>query len=172
MDKFIQLQTLGAGEFEHFNGSLKKHLIATYNMLKSWNANPFICDAGLYHAAYGTDGFDEQMVSVDQRKAIGEIIGIQAEELVYLYCACDRTFFNENFLTTSLYKDRFTNKTFKLDKQTISDFCELTVANELDIADNSKEFIEQYGEELKILFNQMTPYISKCAKSAIHDILY
>ena len=67
-------------------------------MLNSWHAKPFICDAGLYHAAYGTDGFDEHMVSVTQRKAIGEIIGTQAEELVYLYCACDRTFFNENCL--------------------------------------------------------------------------
>jgi hypothetical protein len=151
---------------------LKKHLIGTFDILNSWHAKPFISDAGLYHAAYGTEGFDEQMVSVEQRRAIGEIIGTKAEELVYLYCACDRTFFNENCLTTYLYKDRFTNKNFKLDKQTISDFCELTVANELEIANNSKEFIEQYGAELKILFNQMAPYTSKCAKSAIHDILY
>lgn len=172
MNKFLQLQTLGAGEFEHFNGSLKKHLIGTYTMLNSWDAKPFISDAGLYHAAYGTDGFEEHMVSVTQRKAIGEIIGTQAEELVYLYCACDRSFFNENCLKTHLYKDRFTNKTFKLDKQTISDFCELTVANELEIANNSYEFIEQYGNELKVLFNEMAPYISKYAKSAIEDILY
>jgi len=172
MDKFVQLKELGAGEFEHFNGSLKKHLTGTFELLKSWQADQFLCDAGLYHAAYGTDGFDEKMVSVEQRNEIKYIIGIKAEELVYLYCACDREFFNKNLTSSLLYKDRFTDKIFAINEQTISDFCELTVANELEIAQHSTDFISQYGDDLKELFKLMDPYISKIAKSAIQKILY
>jgi len=172
MEKFIQLTKLGAGEFEHFNGSLQKHLIATFEILKNWNAKDYVCDAGLYHAAYGTDGFDDKMISLNQRRAIADIIGSQAEKLVYLYCACDRDYFNDNFTSNLPYRDRFTNKKIQLDDSSIKEFCELTVANELEIAKKSSEFILQYGDELKILFNKMTPYLSKDAKVEIKNILY
>ena len=62
--KFNKLSELGAGEFEHLNGSLIKHLNSTYQLLKKWGASQEICDSGLYHAAYGTSGFENQVVSL------------------------------------------------------------------------------------------------------------
>lgn len=55
--KFQVLSELGAGEFEHLDGSLIAHLNGTKDLLLQWGASLELQDAGLYHAAYGTDGF-------------------------------------------------------------------------------------------------------------------
>ncbi|MBL4583363.1 MAG: hypothetical protein JKX83_01985 [Pseudomonadales bacterium] len=96
-EKFKKPAQLGAGDFEHTNGVLLDHLIATQALLKKWQASAVLQDAGLYHAAYGTVGFDEHLVSIDQRNKISNIIGKAAEEIVYLYCACDRDYFWPQF---------------------------------------------------------------------------
>lgn len=57
-----QLIDIGVSGFEHLNGSLLKHLEGTHMLLQSWNANNDLCIAGLYHAVYGTSGFDEVLV--------------------------------------------------------------------------------------------------------------
>jgi len=92
-EKFKQLSELGAADFAHINGSLIDHLKGTRDLLSSWSAPPALQDAGLYHAAYGTAGFEERMVAASQREKIAQIIGPQAEEIVYLYYACDRDYF-------------------------------------------------------------------------------
>lgn len=172
-EKFTDLQVLGAGEFEHLNGSLITHLENTYHLLKQWQATEVLCDAGLYHAAYGTAGFDEAVVGLDKRHDIANIIGKEAEEIVYLYCACDRTFvFNAIGQTDSiLFKDRFTHETFYLTELQAEQFCLLTVANELELAIDSEDFLLKHGQGLLGLFNKMTPYLSKVANQAVQDIL-
>ena len=81
--RFKALEALGAGplgvEKEHLNGSLISHLTGTFKMLQRWDAADYVCDAGLFHAAYGTAGFDETMVSLEQRAKIAEVIGEEAE---------------------------------------------------------------------------------------------
>lgn len=69
-DKFQLLFDLGAGEFEHLNGSLIEHLNGTRNLLREWGAVTELQDAGLYHAAYGTAGFSESLVSTNQRHKV------------------------------------------------------------------------------------------------------
>jgi len=66
--KFKQLSELGAADFAHINGSLIDHLKGTRDLLSSWSAPPALQDAGLYHAAYGTAGFEERMVAANQRE--------------------------------------------------------------------------------------------------------
>ncbi|MDN3684622.1 hypothetical protein QW180_17835 [Vibrio sinaloensis] len=78
--------------FQHLNGSLEAHLQGTQALLNRWGADEVLQVAGLFHAAYGTAGFDDNMVSLAQRDKIASIIGPQAEALVYLYCSCDRDF--------------------------------------------------------------------------------
>ena len=81
--KFEKLSQLGAGEFEHLNGALIKHLNSTYKLLVKWGASTALCDPGLYHAAYGTAGFETQVVSLSQRSEIADTIGDTAEGIVY-----------------------------------------------------------------------------------------
>lgn len=110
-NKFEQLSKLGAADFKHLNGNLIDHLKGTQELLTSWNANQTLQDAGLYHAAYGTAGFNEQMISLDQRSKIAQIIGPDAETIVYEYCACDRdyTWPQLGLQETPYFRNRSTN---------------------------------------------------------------
>jgi len=171
--KFIALQKLGAGEFEHLNGSLLAHLNATYQLLKQWQATQHLCDAGLYHAAYGTDGFDTRVIALTRRNDIANIIGEQAEAIVYLYCACDRDYVFSRIgkYKEVHFKDRFTSKEFILTSEQASQFCELTVANELELAIDSQEFRNQYGKGLYYLLSKFSPYLTNSANDAIDNVL-
>src|SRR5690242_5488183 len=100
-EKVAALTRLGVGEFAHLYGSLESHLLGTYSLLSEWGNPEFVCDAGLYHAVYGTQpmkelGIPHKDYSASDRPKIAAIIGPQAESLVYLYAACDRDYFYPN----------------------------------------------------------------------------
>lgn len=168
---FRKLEELGAGDFVHLNGSLLEHLEGTSRLLASWNAPSVLQEAGLYHAAYGTAGFESNFVSLTQRQKISDIIGIEAEVIVYQYCACDRDYFWPNFLEENNpeYRDRFTGKTFYLKNDQIRNFCELTVANEVEIALDNPGFIDKHGQQLAALAKSMERYITGKASEAAKD---
>lgn len=168
-DKFAQLAVLGAGDFDHIDGSLIAHLKGTQHLLKQWQASGVLQDAGLYHAAYGTAGFSESLVSTDQRHRIARIIGQEAEDIVYRYCACDRDDFWPQFFEAQpfTFKNRFTNQRLAVNQQQLQQFCELTVANELEIASNNQAFIDEHGQGLYTLFQAMAPYLSSHANLAV-----
>lgn len=172
-EKFKQLTALGAADFVHINGTLIDHLKGTRDILASWSASQTLQDAGLYHAAYGTAGFEEQMVSANRRENIGKIIGVQAEEIVYQYCACDRDSFwpQLGLVENPKFRNRFTQETYPLNSGLLKDFCELTVANELEIAMASSDFVTKHGRGLLKLFTRMAPLLSYGANSAVTRVL-
>lgn len=171
--KYRQLSALGAGDFEHVDGSLIDHLSGTKNLLVSWSASGELQDAGLYHAAYGTAGFSANLVSTAQREKISDIIGKAAEDIVYVYCACDREFFWPQFTASTglKFRNRFTGLVYRLTDQQLRDFCELTVANELEIATGNSDFVETHGPLLYTLFRNMHAYLSPQASNAIETTL-
>ena len=172
-EKFRQLSELGAGDFEHLDGSLIEHLIGTKALLENWSASEELQDAGLYHAAYGTAGFNEHLVATSQRHKIASIIGERAENIVYLYCACDRDYFWPQFGEPNqlIFKNRFTDESFQPSKEQVKDFCELTVANELEIAQGNSGFLEKSGAYLLTLFTSMRPWLSENANLSVQQIL-
>lgn len=165
--KFHKLSELSAADFDHLDGSLIEHLRGTRDLLDKWSASSVLKDAGLYHAAYGTAGFDENLVSTTQRGEISQIIGCEAEEIVYQYCACDRKhFFAQIGVTESPeFRNRFTGEHYQLSPDLMMQFCELTAANETEIAIDNPKFIEDYGQGLSRQFVRMAPYLSEAAKS-------
>lgn len=167
------LAELGAGEFEHTNGSLVDHLKGTEHLLKTWSAPKALRDAGLYHAAYGTAGFKENFASLTQRKAIADIIGSSSEEIVYQYCACDRDDFFSRFgkEANPLFRNRYTAESYYLGDDLLKNFCELTAANEIDIAMNNNTFVAKHGQDLAELFSRMAIYLSTPAKKTIKSVL-
>ena len=172
-EKFQELSKLGAGDFDHIDGNLIDHLRGTQKLLKEWSASAILQDAGLYHAAYGTAGFNEILVSIEQRDKISQIIGNEAEDIVYLYCACDRDHFwpQIGVVPEPRFKNRFTGQSFQLGSQQLHDFCELTVANEIEIAMDNPPFINQYGQSLYSIFRNMSAYISKSACISVERVL-
>ena len=171
--KFAALESLGAAGFEHKNGTLHTHLLATYELLKRWGASAALCDAGLYHSAYSTTGFTKTMVSLDLRSDIAAIIGTDAEAMVYLYCACDREVVYPNFRTQAAveFKDRFTNAVFVLSEEQARAFCELTVANELELMSLNEAYKAKHRVTLLELFDSMKKHLSKEAVEAYKSTL-
>jgi hypothetical protein len=172
-DLFAQLQALGAGEFAHLDGSLAEHLRGTERLLREWGACETLCIAGLYHAVYGTDGFNSSLRSLTGRKKMAELIGSETEDIVYLFGACNRKVFYPRIGTPAqlIFDDRFSNREYDILPKQLRYLCELVLANELEIAGNSKEFRAQHGAALSKLFERMEGLASKAGLKAYRDML-
>ena len=59
-------------------------------MLKAWGAGDDVCDAGLFHSIYGTEGFQGFCLPYERRDDVRALIGTRAERLVYVFCVVDR----------------------------------------------------------------------------------
>lgn len=171
-EKFRQLIELGAGEFEHIDGSLIAHLEATRCLLKSWNASNDLQDAGLYHAAYGTFAFVQNVFELSQREEVAVVIGCDAEKIVYHYCACDRDAFFAQFgqVEKPLFYDRITTEKLAVSSELLQQICELTAANEIEIAINNPDFVVQHGSGLLDLFSRMQGFLSPSAQRKIQHV--
>lgn len=153
-----QLEELSVSNFEHLNGDLLSHLLGIFQILEEWGSPEFLCYAGLFHAVYGTFAYQNPVVGTNARKEIVGIIGEKAETLVYLYGQFGNT-------KSIFHKNRFTGEITTLTRSILNDLCELTAANELQLALSDNSFRNRYAEELKNLFSRMNPYLS--SKAAI-----
>jgi len=171
-EKFRQLIELGAGEFEHVDGSLIAHLEGTRCLLKAWNASDVLQDAGLYHAAYGTSAFVQNLFELSQRDEVAKVIGSEAENIVYHYCACDRDVFFAQFgqVNKPVFYDRISTGKTAISSELLQQLCELTAANESEIAINNPDFIAQNGTGLVDLFSRMQTFLSPSAQRKIQYV--
>ena len=168
-----RLHALGAGTFPHVNGTLERHLEGTERLLRQWGNREMVCVAGLYHAVYGTDGIEGCLTGLDTREALARVIGVEAESLVYLYGACDRERFHPRIGTPAqnAFVDRFAGREYPIGDAQLRDFCEITVANELDLALCNQDFARRHADELLELFGRMRGAISAAAERAAFDAL-
>src|SRR3954451_15759285 len=141
-EPFTHLVALGGERLPHVSGTLAAHLRRTEHLLRSWGSRDALCLAGLYHAVYGTAGIRDKLVEVSQRRSIADVIGAEAEAIVYLYGACDRARYHPRIGTAaqSRFVDRFTGTEYRLSAASLRDFCELTMANEVELARTSERF--------------------------------
>ncbi len=172
-DLFAQLQAMGAGEFQHLNGSLEAHLRGVESLLRAWGARQALGSAGLYHAVYGTDGFNPALTGLDGRARVAELIGPEAEELAYLYGACDRAVFYPRIGRGAQlqFADRFRSAEYEISTSQLKDLCELILANELEIAGNSSEFRSKHGPQLSAFFERMQGLVSEAGFQSFRTVL-
>ena len=168
-----RLHALGAAAFPHFNGTLERHLHGTERLLREWGNRDTVCVAGLYHAVYGTDGIRGSLAGLDARDAVSAFIGREAEALVYLYGACDRDRFHPRIGTgtQNTFVDRFAGREYAIGDAMLRDFCEITVANELDLALGNPAFARRHAGGLLALFGRMRGLISGAAECAVSEVL-
>jgi hypothetical protein len=175
-EKLSALKDLGVGEFGHLNGNLESHLLGTYKLLMEWNNPGYICDAGLYHAVYGTQpmkrlGIRHKEYSPSDRPKIREIIGEESEQLVYLYGACDRDYLYPQIGSPMpVYRDRYTGKERKLPSKTLADILEITIANELEICMSGPLIKEKSRTNLVELFNRFNGLVSVKAFDCFREV--
>lgn len=168
------LHALGASGFVHVNGTLERHLRRTQRLLRRWGSRDALCLAGLYHAVYGTAGITGRLVGLRARKAIADVIGDEAERMVYLYGACDRERFHPRIGTPVqyLFADRFADSEYAIVEAQLRDFCELTAANELELALASPHFKLRHRAALSHLFGRMGDLLTGAARRAVFDVLH
>jgi hypothetical protein len=171
-EKFRQLIELGAGEFEHVNGALISHLEGTRCLLKEWNASDVLQNAGLYHAVYGTSSFVQHLFELAQREEVAVVIGSHAENIIYHYSACDRDTFYAQFglVDQPAYYNRITTEKLTISNELLQQLCELTAANEIEIAINNPDFVTQHGSGLMDLFSRMQKFLSAGAQRKIQHV--
>ena len=85
----------------HSGRALFDHLLGTRQVLVEWGARPALCDAGLFHSIYGTEHFEPTAVPLTRRDEVRQLIGEEAESLVWLYSMMRRDQFFQD-----LGKDR------------------------------------------------------------------
>src|SRR5262245_7576136 len=85
------LMELGTSGIPHSGGGLLSHLLGTDVILEHWGAPSHVCRAGLFHAVYGTHSFHDSPLSPtdDSRSRIRDVIGPEAEDVVYCYSILD-----------------------------------------------------------------------------------
>ncbi|MET9572151.1 DUF6817 domain-containing protein [Streptomyces virginiae] len=166
------LRELGAQDVAHPGGTLLAHLERVRELLASWGARPALQRAGLCHAFYGTDGFPTALLPLARRAELAEVIGDEAEEIVYLYAACDRA---ASYPTLdrpqAAFRDRFTGGVHSPAVEARRDLAELSAANELDLARIDPAFREAWGGELLLLFGRLRGLLSEPARRECRAVL-
>ena len=158
----------GALDMDHPGGNLLAHLQRTHDSLLRWGARPALRLAGLAHAAYGTDGFPQNLIDTSARPNLVYLIGPEAEEIVYIYGSCDRSFTYPTLTDSEpRFRDRFTGAVRLPDPQLISDFVELTIANELDVLSHNEDLRAEHGDGLRNLFTAWRVHASESATAAV-----
>jgi uncharacterized protein DUF6817 len=168
MDAVVELLTeRGAGGLPHPGGTLLEHLQRVHATLRSWEVPGPVALAGLAHAAYGTDGFPQPLLALDERPALRAILGEDAERLVYTYCACDRDVVYPRLSQPDpLFHDRFTGLDHQVDADTLRAFADITAANEIDVATHNPDIMLKHGDALRKLFDRMRDHLGEPARRA------
>lgn len=157
------LRERGAQSIKHPGGSLLEHLVRVHSRLCVWGLDRDICLAGLCHATYGTDGFAASLLTTRARRTLAELIGQQAESLVYLYGSCDRTASYPSFQSSSsdvVIINRFTGVHCVPAAPEVRGFCHLTIANELDVLVHSAHHPTAFVNWFRQIAADMTPWLS------------
>src|SRR5205085_10859501 len=84
---------LNTDDMPHTERSLFDHLLGTRQLLVEWGVRPALCDAGLFHSIYSTEHYEQQALPLARRGEVRELIGDEAESLVWLFCMLRREAF-------------------------------------------------------------------------------
>jgi len=158
------LEANGAATIVHPGGTLLAHLHRTADQLAAWGAPETLIIAGLCHATYGTDGFNQHLLDLSERERLASAIGPAAEDLVYFYGSCDRAFTYDGLVDGQLrFRNRFTGAVSAPELDRMRQFMELTFANEIDVARHSQAFARDVWPKLVTLFSRCEALVSPAA---------
>lgn len=129
-----ELERFGISKISHSQSELLNHLRGTASILIEWGCDEPLVLGGLCHSIYGTESFNKESATLENRKFMQELIGIEAERLAYLFGAHKKETLWKNLEETESYSivDRFTEQSIALVKDDLSRLITLTLANWLE----------------------------------------
>ncbi|MCU7724728.1 hypothetical protein ODJ79_13460 [Actinoplanes sp. KI2] len=166
------LRARGAESIPHAGGSLYEHLGRVADRLSVHGASETECLAALTHAAYGTDGFPVVLLDVVDRSVLRDLIGTEAEELVYRYGGCDRGRTWRALPSTGLIWSRFTGNSAAPAPAQLRAFADLSIVNELDVYERSPEIAEKAGDYFRSVFPTWEPITSPAVLADARRVLF
>jgi hypothetical protein len=85
------LKKRGAHRCWHKHSTFLQHLVGVHNILRLWNETETVGRVGLFHSAYSNSYVNLALYNpATERHVMQELIGVEAEELVHLFCIIDR----------------------------------------------------------------------------------
>lgn len=67
------------------------HLVGVRRVLRGWGEREWVCDAGLLHSVYGTEGFQGFKLPFASRPEVRAVCGERCEKLAWVFCVLDRS---------------------------------------------------------------------------------
>jgi quercetin dioxygenase-like cupin family protein len=159
-DVLALLQDRGAAEVPHPGGTLLAHLERVERRLREHGLDEVVCLAALAHAAYGTDGFDTALLTLDERPLLAEAAGDEVERLVHLYGCSDRSRTWTALPDARVVHDRWSGAVLTPSEQDLRRFVDLSIVNELDVVEQSVEVRTRHAGSLLSLFRSWSALAS------------
>lgn len=128
-DRMALLRRLGYGELTHDSHvPFLSHLLGTRRLLVAWGERPALCDAGLFHSAYGTEYFQPDEPAT--RDEVRRLIGDEAEAIAHAWCTIRR----DTLAARPPHRvvDRASGDVVELDAQLASDIATLWAADTVE----------------------------------------
>jgi len=135
--------SLGADQIPHTETVYLAHAIGVHDDLRSWGCDEEVCQAGMFHSIYGTEGFQRFALPLARRGEVRERIGPRAEQLAYLNCAMDRASFDaavERATPPYRLRDRLADAQVELSERDFDDLCTIHLCDWLEQVPRSKRW--------------------------------
>jgi hypothetical protein len=162
----VWLRQHGAEQIAHPGGNLYAHLCRVSERLAVLGCGGEVQAAGLTHAVYGTDGFDLALLDRADRAVLRDLVGADAEELVYLYGACDRRRSWRELAETGQVFDRFVREVRTPNAARLRSLIDLSIVNELDVIEHDPAVADRHGAYFRELF---ASWASVASEQVIRD---
>ena len=131
IQKFLTL--LGCESVKHSGRTLWTHLLNVYDILKQHGHSQEVCSAGGLHSIFGTNAFKHQMLNINQRHVVVNLIGEDATKLVELFHAVKRPNTLESAIkNNSLVVELNTGVKKTLTQNELNSICAIEAANLAD----------------------------------------
>src|SRR5215207_7285177 len=130
----------------HSGRGLFDHLLGTRQLLLEWEARPALCDAGLFHSIYSTEHFEQTAVPLTRRDEVRQLIGDEAESLVWLFCMMRRETLYQNLHKGRDFsvQHRLTGEWIPLTEDQFHDLITMSFANCLEAFPRCSWYVRWY----------------------------
>ncbi len=167
------LHELNTEKNPHSGGALLDHLQGTHGYLKTWGNDKAVCVSGLFHSIYGTQSYETESASLDDRQRIREVIGERAERLAFLFSMTIRAgFFEALGDGDAKLSNRATNEEIPVTQAELRDLIEMEVANYLEFMPRlefTHDELDVFERKVERSRNQLTDSAYEATKPAIES---
>ena len=161
------LKRLGFADLEHDSHvPFLSHLLGTRRLLAEWGERAAMCDAGLFHSAYGTEYFP---VSQDvDRSEVEAVIGAEAEEIAHAWCTIRRdTIHLGRDGQPSTVIDRHSGDRVELADQIVADIATLWAADTVEQIHRMDPDERAFATNLERVLHRASPAAQDAARATL-----